>query len=123
MPVPILVSVPAPLKRPLNVVEALLLPTDSPRPVVSAREPLVPCKPPKVAAVSVPKLSVPMPLESKVLIKRAATLFNLSVPPLTIVLPMKLFEPEIVKVPPLDESFTVRPPLPELVKALMIVVL
>ena len=48
--------------------------TGLPAALFKVKVPVVPCNPPKMAVLSVPKLSVPAPLASKVLIKRAAEL-------------------------------------------------
>ena len=60
----------------------------------------MPCKPPKVATESLPKLSDPVPLASKVLDCKARLLVNSSVPLLSSVMPVKVFEPPRVSVPP-----------------------
>ena len=71
-----------------------LLPTESgkgaglPAALFRVKVPVVPCNPPKVAVLSVPKLSVPVPLASKVLSKRAAELAKTSEPPPIKVVPV-----------------------------------
>ena len=113
MPPPSLVSEPLPLRMPLYVVVALLFPTVRARAAGEAlfkvKVPAVPCNPPKVALVSVPKLSVPVPLASKVLMERAAELARLSVPALTSVVPLKLLLAERVSAP---GPFSVKEPVP-----------
>ena len=100
----------------------MLLPTVRATPLVapalfSASPPVAPCRPPKVALASVPKLSAPLPLASKVLIERAAVLASSSVPPLTSVVPVKLLEAERVRIPPAKVEFSVSPAVFELFKA------
>ena len=94
MPVPIFASEPLPVTMPAKVLEPPLLPTESATPagllaaLLSVKVPAAPCNPPKVALVSVPKPSVPVPLVSKVLIDSAAELATTSEPPLTRVVPV-----------------------------------
>ena len=90
MPLPTLVRLPEPVRAPENVVLASLLPTLR----ATAADALLarlsvpgPVSPPKVAAVSVPKLREPLPLVSSVLFCMASALPKASEPPLTSVFP------------------------------------
>ena len=96
VPLPIFVRLPprlASLREPEKTVLVLLLPTvkaigAETALLVSASDPVVPCSPPKVALESVPKLSVLVPLVSKVLSDKAAVLPRTNEPPLTLVVPV-----------------------------------